>query len=1121
MGYIIFGLFVLFIYPIFITGIMLGSKATQIEHLERQVSELRKELLLSIARLEKKIASPNSSGDRSETQPVAARPITSEQKANGAKVSGDQFDANDPTSHAKAPDNVSQPPATPSYTYAVVSSKAISVFANRTKSKPRTAQSDAPTSAADLSTAPVPAAQNAQPADPSFVDKWLAKAKTWLLTGNLVAKLGLVILFIGVAFLLKYVAATITIPIELRLAGVVAADLGLLAWGWRLRTRRREIGLPVQGTAIAILMLVIFGAHQRYDLIPAGFAFGLLVCLMVFTCLLAVLQNAPWLAAFGITGGFACPLLLSTGQGNHIALFSYYALLNAGVFVLAIKRSWQPLNLLGFAFTFVVGTAWGVLRYTPENYPSAQGFLILFFLCYVAISLAFAHRQQARLKNYVDVTLVLGTPLLAFGLQVGLVKDKPFGLALSTLALGGFYLAVALVLLKRGRERWRVMLEAYAALGVIFGTLAIPFALDARWTSAAWALEGAGFVWLGLRWRRVLVWIFGLMLQFGAGLSFIVAATELTPYAATSAHLWLGCLLLAASGFAVALSLRKHANESDGLIMLAESFLTLSAIWLLAGCWTEAIVRTGGGALANWLVAGALFTALLLYGVSVRLSWPMARQPAYAAQIAGAVALGVVSARGWSWTTMFEANHDAPLLGVVMLTAAACATAHLARSAQPAQADSTQPDATQVYPTQSPPTFSSAMLLWAAIWWFGPAINIAAGRLMAYLPQDLGSPTARWTALYALGVAATAIAAMYLASRLAWPQLRRSAFVCWAMLVLVTADILHTLYETRTLPQPASWLAWALLWSSGEFLMARWSRSGPELGRGTLKLLHLLRNGGPWLALWPTGAILIDGWLIAPPPDPYELTQDSWLTDAAWSNYLPTWIMMLALVFLLRRSQAERWPAAPLADWYRTRVIPGATTLMVVLAVLWNLKHDGAMAPLPYLPLLNPLDLTTGFVLMLGASVLRQLSGPAAADAGLRKSLHQQLRLAGLAGAYIWFNLILLRSAAHYLGIDYRLPDLAASQVVQSMLSLVWSASALVLMRMAARRAMRRSWWTGAAMLGVVLLKLFVVDLDNSGSIARVVSFVGVGLLLLLVGYFAPYPKTGQRPPVTPPTAPA
>lgn len=189
--------------------------------------------------------------------------------------------------------------------------------------------------------------------------RWLIIAKTWLLTGNLVAKLGLVILFIGIGFLLKYVAATFTIPIEVRLAAVVLADFGLLACGWRLRLTRRELALPIQGTAIAILMLVVFSAHQLYALIPSGFAFALLVCLTAFTCLLAVLQEARWLAAFGITGGFASPVLLASGEGgSHIALFTYYALLNAGVFALAFMRSWHSLNLRGFVFTFIIGALW-------------------------------------------------------------------------------------------------------------------------------------------------------------------------------------------------------------------------------------------------------------------------------------------------------------------------------------------------------------------------------------------------------------------------------------------------------------------------------------------------------------------------------------------------------------------------------------------------------------------------------------------------------------------------------------------------------------------------------------------------------------------------------------------
>ena len=42
--------------------------------------------------------------------------------------------------------------------------------------------------------------------------------------------------------------------------------------------------------------------------------------------------------------------------------------------------------------------------------------------------------------------------------------------------------------------------------------------------------------------------------------------------------------------------------------------------------------------------------------------------------------------------------------------------------------------------------------------------------------------------------------------------------------------------------------------------------------------------------------------------------------------------------------------------------------------------------------------------------------------------------------------------------------------------------------------------------MAVVVLKLFAVDLGNTGTVERIVSFIGTGLLLLVVGYFAPAP---------------
>jgi uncharacterized membrane protein len=61
------------------------------------------------------------------------------------------------------------------------------------------------------------------------------------------------------------------------------------------------------------------------------------------------------------------------------------------------------------------------------------------------------------------------------------------------------------------------------------------------------------------------------------------------------------------------------------------------------------------------------------------------------------------------------------------------------------------------------------------------------------------------------------------------------------------------------------------------------------------------------------------------------------------------------------------------------------------------------------------------------------------------------------------------------------------------------------------RRARRRPWLAGAGLLAVVVVKLFLVDLDGSGTVARIVSFLGVGLLMLVMGYFCPLPpKEGK-----------
>ena len=100
---------------------------------------------------------------------------------------------------------------------------------------------------AGQATTPEPAAEvaRAQPtasagrpwvSKPSALAQVIATARAWLLGGNTVARVGVLVLFVGVAFLLRYVAERTQVPIELRLVGVALGAIALLAIGWRLRT---------------------------------------------------------------------------------------------------------------------------------------------------------------------------------------------------------------------------------------------------------------------------------------------------------------------------------------------------------------------------------------------------------------------------------------------------------------------------------------------------------------------------------------------------------------------------------------------------------------------------------------------------------------------------------------------------------------------------------------------------------------------------------------------------------------------------------------------------------------------------------------------------------------------
>jgi uncharacterized membrane protein len=110
-------------------------------------------------------------------------------------------------------------------------------------------------------------------------------------------------------------------------------------------------------------------------------------------------------------------------------------------------------------------------------------------------------------------------------------------------------------------------------------------------------------------------------------------------------------------------------------------------------------------------------------------------------------------------------------------------------------------------------------------------------------------------------------------------------------------------------------------------------------------------------------------------------------------------------------------------------------------------------------------------------------------------------------------NGTLLRTLHHWADLRFHIPSMLSSQLVQASFSILWTLLALGAMVVATRRALRPLWIAGAALMGVVVLKLFLVDLSGIGTVERIVSFIGVGLLMLLVGYLSPVPPKLEASP--------
>jgi uncharacterized membrane protein len=204
---------------------------------------------------------------------------------------------------------------------------------------------------------------------------------------RLFAWLGGIGLFIGAAFFLEYSIEHDLISPPLRIGiGLLTGALAILV-GDLIRNKADRAGQALGGAGIATLYASLFAARSLYELLPMSATFAAMALVTAVAGVIAVRRDAFMLAVIGLVGGFATPVLLSTGEDHRYALFGYIGLLDAGVLFVAAKRKWMALTAMAFVGSGLIYAAWAMEYLDEGGVPFALAIAALFAALFAVGSL--------------------------------------------------------------------------------------------------------------------------------------------------------------------------------------------------------------------------------------------------------------------------------------------------------------------------------------------------------------------------------------------------------------------------------------------------------------------------------------------------------------------------------------------------------------------------------------------------------------------------------------------------------------------------------------------------------------------------------------------------------------
>ncbi|NJM25901.1 MAG: DUF2339 domain-containing protein [Bacteroidia bacterium] len=313
---------------------------------------------------------------------------------------------------------------------------------------------------------------------------------------NLLNKVGIAILVVGIGFGAKYaIDHQLLQPLTRIILGYIGGVM-LLGFAYWLKPTYKSFSAVLLSGGMAVLYFITYAAYDLYDLIPQAIAFVLMVLFTAFTVAAALHYGLQVIAVIGLVGAYGVPFLLSDGSGRAEILFSYMAVINVGIVVIAFRKKWAVVNYLAFGLTWLIVASWYFVDSHQNHTLNALVFTTVFFLIFEISFLAYKILKTEKL-DAADIAITLLNSFIYFGLGYDAMNTEDMsdylGLFTAFIALVHFGSAI----LAKRKSAASETFYFVAGLVLVFLTIAVPVQLDGNWVTLVWAAEASLLFWIG------------------------------------------------------------------------------------------------------------------------------------------------------------------------------------------------------------------------------------------------------------------------------------------------------------------------------------------------------------------------------------------------------------------------------------------------------------------------------------------------------------------------------------------------------------------------------------------------------------------------------------------------